>query len=60
MYLGTVHNGAVTYRVATMEKQPAVGQAVPAVRQTPYALVGEDGVNYAGPHRGDVPPGRCA
>ena len=57
MYLGTVHNGAVTYRVATMEKQPAVGQAVPAVRQTPYALVGEDGVNYAGPHRGDVPPG---
>ena len=57
MYLGTVHNGAVTYRVATMEKQPAVGQTVPAVRQTPYALVGEDGVNYAGPHRGDVPPG---
>jgi branched-chain amino acid transport system substrate-binding protein len=81
MYLGTVHDGAVTYRVATMEKTPAVGQTAPAVRQiplarppavgqtpltrqelqvqkqTPYARVGEDGVDYAGPHRDDVPPG---
>jgi branched-chain amino acid transport system substrate-binding protein len=57
MYLGTVHNGAVTYRVATMEKSPAVGQTAPAVRQTPYARVGEDGVDYAGPHRDDVSAG---
>jgi branched-chain amino acid transport system substrate-binding protein len=61
MYLGTVHNGAVTYRVATMEKTPAVGQGPlarpPAVGQArlaqdePYARVGEDGVAFAGPHR---------
>jgi branched-chain amino acid transport system substrate-binding protein len=70
MYLGTVHNGAVTYRVATMEKTSAVGQTAPAVRQMPlarqepgvqkqepYARGGEDGVDYAGPHRDDVPPG---
>ena len=77
MYLGTVHNGAITYRVATMEKPPqapaaqaappvpqppAVGQTPlarqqPEVQQTPYARVGEDGVDYAGPHRADVPAG---
>ena len=56
MYLGTVHNGAVTYRVATMEKPPAVGQT-PLARQEPYARVGEDGVVYAGPHRANVPAG---
>jgi branched-chain amino acid transport system substrate-binding protein len=73
MFLGTVHNGAITYRVATMEKPPAVGQTpsapvgegrplfpVPSslvpVSQ-PYARVGEEGVDYAGPHRGDVPAG---
>ena len=70
MYLGTVHNGAITYRVATMEKQQPA-PAAPAVRQTPlvrqgpdaaaeqapYARVGEDGVDYAGPHRDDVPAG---
>jgi ABC-type branched-subunit amino acid transport system substrate-binding protein len=75
MYLGTVHNGAITYRVATMEKgtaaagEPAsqrVGES--ASRQVsgngsggaplaPYARVGEDGVAYAGPGVGDVPPG---
>jgi branched-chain amino acid transport system substrate-binding protein len=60
MYLGTVHNGAITYRVATMEKPPAVGQT-PLARQQPstsltqpYARVGEDGVDYAGPHRPDL------
>jgi ABC-type branched-subunit amino acid transport system substrate-binding protein len=59
MYLGTVHNGAVTYRVATMEP-PAVGQT-PLARQepspVPYARVGEDGVEYVGPHRADIPAG---
>jgi branched-chain amino acid transport system substrate-binding protein len=91
MYLGTVHNGAITYRIATMEKaqlSPAAhaastapqvpAQAAPAAPQVPaqlppangvpqvsllrpgpapYARVGEDGVNYAGPHPSDVPPG---
>jgi adenine/guanine phosphoribosyltransferase-like PRPP-binding protein len=43
MYLGTVHNGSISYRKATME------------RDQPYARVGEDGVSYAGPHE-DVKP----
>jgi branched-chain amino acid transport system substrate-binding protein len=65
MYLATVHNGAVTYRVAGMEKdsEPASAQAsesatpAPAATQVPYARVGEGGVNYAGPNASDVPPG---
>jgi hypothetical protein len=61
LYLGTVHNGAVIYRIATMEKAPAApqasAQAAPAAPQAPYAQVGEDGVDYAGPHRNDVPAG---
>jgi hypothetical protein len=56
MYLGTVHHGAITYRVATMEKaqQPPAAQAAPVAPQAPYARVGEDGVDYAGPHRADL------
>ena len=38
MYLGTVHNGAITYRVATMEKPPAVGQT-PLSRRQDSAVV---------------------
>jgi branched-chain amino acid transport system substrate-binding protein len=78
MYLGAVHNGAITYRVATMEKQPppekpeappappaallppanGVPQvSLPRPGTLPYARVGEDGVDYAGPHRADVPAG---
>jgi branched-chain amino acid transport system substrate-binding protein len=62
MYLGTVHDGAITYRVAKMEKeapavQPAVGQAA-GPQPIPYARVGEDGVGYAGPHGADVAPGK--
>jgi len=67
MYLGTVHNGAITYRAATMEKQspapaPQAQLRVPQVPllgpgNEPYARVGEDGVDYAGPHRSDVPGG---
>jgi ABC-type branched-subunit amino acid transport system substrate-binding protein len=70
LYLGTVHNGAITYRVATMDKTSAVGpisstasQAPPAAQaasappQVAYARVGEDGVNYAGPHPSDIPEG---
>lgn len=56
MYLGTVQNGAITYRLASMEKQPvahtAVDQTAPAQLEdpatlTPYARVGEDGVGLA-------------
>jgi hypothetical protein len=59
MYLGTVHNGAITYRVATMDKTPLVPQvpaapAASAAPQVPYAHVGEDGVDYAGPHQTDL------
>jgi hypothetical protein len=63
MYLGTVHNGEITYRVATMEREPQAQPKAPAVpvasavQQSPYARVGEDGVDYAGPHRDDAPPG---
>jgi branched-chain amino acid transport system substrate-binding protein len=42
MYLGTVHNGEITYRPALLEKKPA-----PQLK--PYATVGEDGVDFAGP-----------
>ncbi|MGA7858508.1 MAG: ABC transporter substrate-binding protein, partial [Terracidiphilus sp.] len=68
MYLGTVHDGEITYKVATMEKetptQPAsiaqefsVRPDGPPSPETPYARVGEEGVNYAGPQRPDVPQG---
>ena len=52
MFLGTVHNGAITYRKATMDKEPQHVATAPLV---PYARVGEDGVDYAGPHRPDLP-----
>ncbi len=62
MYLGTVHNGAITYRLATMDKQPAAQgsgstQAPSATLQVPYARVGEDEVSYVGPRSADLPPG---
>jgi ABC-type branched-subunit amino acid transport system substrate-binding protein len=57
MYLGTIHDGAIAYRVATMERAPAPQLAAAAMPVTPYARVGEDGVTYAGPHRPDIPTG---
>ncbi len=59
MYLGTVRNGAITYRVATMEKEPPqpAQSATPNATPQPYARVGEDGVSYAGPHLADLPRG---
>ena len=56
MVLGTVHDGKIAYRVATMEApaEKAEIPATPAPAQ-PYARVGEDGVDYAGPHPADVP-----
>ncbi len=61
MYLGTVHNGTITYRVASMEKtteptQAAASVSAPAT-QKPYAVVGEEGVAYNGPLRPDVSAG---
>ncbi|HEV2486911.1 MAG TPA: ABC transporter substrate-binding protein [Terracidiphilus sp.] len=50
MYMGTVHHGEITYRVATMEKEPASPNS-------PYARVGEDGAGFAGPHAANVPAG---
>ena len=61
MYLGTVHNGAITYRLETMEKeQPSAQQkapAAPGASPVPYARVGEDGVSYAGSPLPDEPAG---
>jgi branched-chain amino acid transport system substrate-binding protein len=63
MYLGTVHYGAISYRIATMEKEPAAQPAAESQpplapsEPAPYARVGEDGVAFAGPRRPDVPEG---
>ena len=61
MYLGTVHNGSISYRAAMMEKIQALPQKAedgkPPAVGVPYARVGEDGVSYSGPHRPDVPGG---
>jgi branched-chain amino acid transport system substrate-binding protein len=76
MYLGTVHDGEITYRVATMDEhqsserraqgsesanqgdghgnQSSLGDAAVDV---PYARVGEDRVDYAGPQQPDLPAG---
>ena len=56
LFLGTVHNGAITYRVAKMDKEPDPTQTADA-QPVPYARVGEDGVSYSGPMRPDVPQG---
>ncbi len=73
MYLGTVRDGTIKYRVAAMEKTPALEDSVPGSQdrdpsassgqalgyppQEPYARVGEDGVSYFGPHLSDLPRG---
>jgi ABC-type branched-subunit amino acid transport system substrate-binding protein len=60
MYLATVHNGAISYRRATMEKESVASQAGMASEphaQVSYARVGEDGVSYSGPAGKDVPAG---
>ena len=65
MYLGTVHNGVITYRAANMDKEPAAqptqgipaAQAPSAAPQVPYARVGEEGVNFSGPAQPDIPAG---
>lgn len=59
MYIGTVHNGSITYRLAPMDKtQPEKkSAAAPAASPAPYAKVGENGVSYLGPRRPDEPAG---
>jgi len=57
MYLATVHNGAITYRIATMEKTLAAPQVPAQASPVPYARVGEEGVTYAGPHSSNLPSG---
>jgi branched-chain amino acid transport system substrate-binding protein len=63
MYLGIVHNGAISYRLAEMEKKPVEQQTASAGNEggqqasqgpAPYARVGEDGVGLAGPRSSDV------
>ncbi len=51
MYIGTVHNGAVTYRLQPMSERPAVQHASTNASGAivPYARVGEDGVGLAPP-----------
>ena len=62
MYLATVHGGAITYRLATMDKHPATQQIVDSTASsvttpTPYARVGEDGVSFAGPRSANLSSG---
>ncbi|MDE3201477.1 MAG: ABC transporter substrate-binding protein, partial [Acidobacteriota bacterium] len=56
MYLGTVHNGSVTYRIARMDEEtPKQAHDLKPATQTPYARIGEGGVIYAGPQRPNEP-----
>ncbi len=72
MFLGTVRDGKITYRVARMDasvQRSAISdQQKDASAQRsafsdqkpvppPYARVGEDGVSYSGPHTSDIPAG---
>ncbi|HVJ06770.1 MAG TPA: ABC transporter substrate-binding protein [Acidisarcina sp.] len=60
MFLATVHDGKITYRRATMEKEPTdtqkSGQSQ-SITPAPYARVGEDGVTYSGPTIANPKPG---
>jgi branched-chain amino acid transport system substrate-binding protein len=56
MFLGTVHEGKITYRAADMNRPE---QRTDAYARQPYARVGEDGVKYAGPHRANLPAGKA-
>src|SRR4029079_13754760 len=63
MYLGTVHNGSITYKPAAMEKFPPSAPAHASTSNTqhsgtvPYARVGEDGVEFNGPHNAKLTTG---
>jgi ABC-type branched-subunit amino acid transport system substrate-binding protein len=51
MYIGTVHNGEITYRLEPMSERPAAqhASANASGALAPYARVGEDGVGLAPP-----------
>jgi branched-chain amino acid transport system substrate-binding protein len=62
LYFGMVHEGAITYRLATLEKQStgqvgADSRGLSAAPGAPYARVGEGGVSFVGPRSADLPPG---
>ncbi len=63
MYLGMVHEGAISYKAVTMENagasvpQKKTEDARSGTTSVPYARVGEDGVAYAGPHLRNLPEG---
>lgn len=46
MYLGTVHDGAITYRLAPMDKE----QGKPYASAKPYASIDASQIGFAGPH----------
>jgi len=60
MYIGTVHDGAITYQLAPMAKQRAakrMAEKPSTGAPKPYARVGEDGVQYLGPAQPNLPRG---
>lgn len=56
MYLGTVHNGTISYRLIPMEKEAPPAQSAASVH-SPYARIGDETITYTGPGRPDVPAG---
>jgi ABC-type branched-subunit amino acid transport system substrate-binding protein len=50
MYLGTVQSGVISYRLAKMEKETASAQI-------PHARMGENRVEFNGPHTASAPAG---
>jgi hypothetical protein len=62
MFLGTVHDGKITYRAEPMgisSQQSAASDQQKSAAPAPYARVGEDGVTYLGPHEADIPKGEA-
>jgi branched-chain amino acid transport system substrate-binding protein len=55
MYIGTVRDGAITYRLAAMAKERPEAQS--GASQTPYAQIAAADVSYHGPSRPNLPPG---
>lgn len=64
MFIGTVRSGSITFKPASMEKHPPAAPdraaASTAQRQVPYARVGEDGVEFNGPHQASGPASGAA
>ena len=57
MYIGTVHNGAISYRLAPMAKEEPKAQSTAAQPPVPYARITAADVAYDGPSRPNLPPG---